>query len=277
MTVVSIAISEIKVANMSETQNTSNQLLSEIRDLLATQETMYRQHLERQRELIQSSLELQRQRYSEYLSKAQSRGRAILFWLMIIVSVTMAIIIADWVLHPSSRSTAALASYLMSIGQKAKFDRSGNVIAFAAHSTLQTDPIPFFGVTVVDEQAYDVGHEMSPNPLFVDSDLLRIRPFQEINRLELYDTGITDAGLEHLSAFAELAHLDLYNTRVTDSGLQHLRTLAALKYLDLRKTSVTDVGVAALREQLPECQVQYSTGVTAEEIEGESQSPVEEK
>ena len=261
---------------MSETEHSANLLLTEIRDLLAKQETMHMQHLELQRDLIQSSHEQQRRQYAEYLSAAQSRGRALLSWLLIIVSVTTGIVIADWLLRPSSRGTTSLESYLMSIGQKATFNRSGEVVAFAAHSTMQTDPMKFFGVTVLDENAFDVGHQVSPNPQFVDSDLLRIRPFQKVIRLELYDTGITDGGLEHLADFAELVHLDLYNTRVTDSGLKHLWTLTTLKYLDLRKTIVTDAGVAELRKKLPECHIQHGPQVSALDADGKSQPNAEE-
>jgi hypothetical protein len=47
--------------------------------------------------------------------------------------------------------------------------------------------------------------------------------------------------------------LDVANTRVTDAGLQHLRGLSKLKKLNLSGTDVTPSGVRELQRHLPDC------------------------
>ena len=47
--------------------------------------------------------------------------------------------------------------------------------------------------------------------------------------------------------------LDLENTKVTDAGLEHLKGLSKLVGLRLEGTKVTDAGVQRLKEALPDC------------------------
>jgi hypothetical protein len=68
-----------------------------------------------------------------------------------------------------------------------------------------------------------------------DADLLRLRP--------------------HLEALPNLEHLLLFETPVTDAGLEYLKGLTKLERLDLSGTKVTDAGVANLQQSLPNCKI----------------------
>ena len=48
-----------------------------------------------------------------------------------------------------------------------------------------------------------------------------------------------------------LEYLDLNNTQVTDAGLEHLKGLEKLNWLLLKNTKVTDAGVNDLKHSLP--------------------------
>ena len=57
---------------------------------------------------------------------------------------------------------------------------------------------------------------------------------------------VTDAGLEHLRGFTKLSELDLSRTQVTDDGLQHLKGLTNLQNLAVTGR-VTDAGLRHLK------------------------------
>jgi Leucine-rich repeat (LRR) protein len=48
-----------------------------------------------------------------------------------------------------------------------------------------------------------------------------------------------------------LRELNLANSKITDAGLEHLKGLTALKRLNLTNTGVTDAGVNSLKQSLP--------------------------
>jgi hypothetical protein len=68
-----------------------------------------------------------------------------------------------------------------------------------------------------------------------------------LRTLTLYNTRITDAGLEPVSRLSHLQALHLSDTAVTDAGLQQLRGLTELRDLGLNRTRVTDAGLAQLK------------------------------
>jgi len=79
---------------------------------------------------------------------------------------------------------------------------------------------------------------------FTNASAEMIGRFQDLETLDLSQTGLTDAGL------AFLLHLPLHRLELspsmTDAGLQSLGSLHKLRHLDLSQTQVTDAGVAAL-------------------------------
>ena len=69
---------------------------------------------------------------------------------------------------------------------------------------------------------------------------------------------VTDADLERLiPVLSRVTHLDLSDTQITDAGLQHLTGLIQLQYLYLKRTKVTDEGVKKLQQALPNCQIAH--------------------
>jgi len=86
-----------------------------------------------------------------------------------------------------------------------------------------------------------------------DAGLEHLKGLSGLSSLYLSGTQITDAGLEHLAELSSLEMLFLVDTQITDAGLEHLRGLTNLRELPLYGTQVTDEGVNKLQETLPDC------------------------
>lgn len=67
-----------------------------------------------------------------------------------------------------------------------------------------------------------------------------LKPMVSLEMLRLWDTKITDAGLEHMVDFKRLRWLYLSGTSITDAGASTLKKMTFLRGLDLRATRVTD-------------------------------------
>jgi hypothetical protein len=80
--------------------------------------------------------------------------------------------------------------------------------------------------------------------------------------LDLGATRVTDAGLKGLAGLTQLKNLYLQDTNVTDDGLKYLRGLKQLQSLDLNGTKVTARGIQELRQALPDCLIEPSSGAT---------------
>lgn len=72
-----------------------------------------------------------------------------------------------------------------------------------------------------------------------------IRNLTGLRILTLYDTGVTDKGMEYLRSLRSLKALELAESSVTSQGLTVLLDLPALEHLDFQKYEVTD---AALKQ-----------------------------
>jgi hypothetical protein len=79
-----------------------------------------------------------------------------------------------------------------------------------------------------------------------DDDLRLLANLPELERLNLTDTQITDAGLVHLKLCPRLTFLSLEDTAVTDQGLSKLMALQDLEGLSLNGTKITDAGLDQL-------------------------------
>jgi hypothetical protein len=73
--------------------------------------------------------------------------------------------------------------------------------------------------------------------------------------VDLADTQTGNADLVHLKDFPALRRLNLSNTRVTDAGLAHLKGLKQLQLVNLRGTKVTPDGVRELQKALPAAKI----------------------
>lgn len=89
-----------------------------------------------------------------------------------------------------------------------------------------------------------------------DQDLANLAALKNLGVLHLENTPITDAGLVHLGKFEKLTFLNLFGTAVTDAGLKNLVELKHLRSLYLAGTKATVQGMSALRQQLPNVEIE---------------------
>jgi len=86
----------------------------------------------------------------------------------------------------------------------------------------------------------------------IDKHLVYLAELTSIEELNLRDTLVSDAGLEHLKGMTKLKKLDLGNRyypvsdKITDAGMVHLNSLKSLEELKLPSSGVTDIGLAHL-------------------------------
>ncbi len=86
--------------------------------------------------------------------------------------------------------------------------------------------------------------------------LKELAGLKSLQALYLYDTAVTDAGLKDLAALKSLQMLNLAHcSGVTDAALKDLAALKSLKDLRTYLTKVSAAGNAALRKDLPGCNI----------------------
>ena len=71
------------------------------------------------------------------------------------------------------------------------------------------------------------------------------------------NTPVNDEGLSYLGRLTSLKELSLQETQITDQGLKQVSRLKSLVWLNLRYTGVSDAAVAAIRKDLPKCEVRF--------------------
>ncbi len=81
-----------------------------------------------------------------------------------------------------------------------------------------------------------------------DTSILILKDFSRIQYLYLFNSQVTDAGLENLKGLTQLKELYVNSTEVTDAGLEHIKGLTQLQRLHLLDTKVTDVGLERFKE-----------------------------
>jgi len=89
------------------------------------------------------------------------------------------------------------------------------------------------------------GPPQPPGPLWLRR-LLGNDFFINVVKLDLTQTEIPDAGLEHFTDLTALQSLSL-GDRITDGGVKHLEGLTQLHTLSLRATQVTNAGLECLK------------------------------
>lgn len=128
-------------------------------------------------------------------------------------------------------------------------DPSGNLLPNAQPSGLEwlrnLFGIDFFNAVVrLNLDSTDVS----------DGELALLEGVPQLLWLNLFNTGITDSGLEHLSRLHRLQRLELGGAvKITDVGLEHLKGLMQLHQVYLGGTQVTDEGEREFKQSLPNC------------------------
>ena len=77
-------------------------------------------------------------------------------------------------------------------------------------------------------------------------DYASLRSKTDLTVLQMANSDVTDATVEHLQGLANLKRLDLSDTAVTDASIPLLAALPALEDVKLARTKVTDAGVKKL-------------------------------
>ena len=80
-----------------------------------------------------------------------------------------------------------------------------------------------------------------------DADMPQVGLFKNLERLSLFETEVTDAGLHELRGLTQLDTLTLSGTNISSAGLLNLASLKKLKRLYLDDTSINDEGLTHLK------------------------------
>jgi len=88
-----------------------------------------------------------------------------------------------------------------------------------------------------------------------DASLELIAAMPALSRLDLRETAVTEAGLALLAQHAQLSQLVVSRTKLSDSALDSLQELPALTQLWIWEAGLSEEGLLALREALPEVQI----------------------
>ncbi|MGJ8697253.1 MAG: c-type cytochrome domain-containing protein [Verrucomicrobiaceae bacterium] len=80
---------------------------------------------------------------------------------------------------------------------------------------------------------------------------------QNLKKLNLSQTAITDKGLDAVSKLSNLESLNLYGTKVSDEGIKKLKSLTNLKKLYLWDSQATPEGGEALKKELPQLELNF--------------------
>jgi serine/threonine protein kinase len=110
----------------------------------------------------------------------------------------------------------------------------------------------------------------------IDAGLADLSSSPAIATLSLANTAVTDAGLSHLTSFVKLQKLDLGGlTKVTDAAVTTLASLTSLKQLSVGGSGLTPAGVAKLISSLPQCTVSHSfPSATVAELAFSNKAPL---
>jgi internalin A len=90
-----------------------------------------------------------------------------------------------------------------------------------------------------------------------DTGLKELTRFKSLQTLDIRNNNkkVTDAALKEVAGLKSLQRLYLNHTEVTDKGLKELAVLKNLQTLTMWGTKATAAGVAALRKDLPKCNI----------------------
>jgi hypothetical protein len=89
------------------------------------------------------------------------------------------------------------------------------------------------------------------------ADVEHLAEMSRLTILSLTGKQVTDVGLKHINKLPQLHILNLNGTQVTDAGLEYLKELRRLDMLELEGAPVTDAGIEKLRQELPNCKIEY--------------------
>ncbi len=113
------------------------------------------------------------------------------------------------------------------------------------------------------EKAIEALRQFGPELVWIDSSNLdlpdeffnALNRFEQLQRLHLDGTNVTDAQLKQIAKLEKLQYLNLYNTAITDQAIPALGTLPSLQKIYLGATQVTEPAIKQLRQANPALQI----------------------
>ena len=99
-----------------------------------------------------------------------------------------------------------------------------------------TEAVPANIADPIVEKAIRI-HLKKPKGALTEADL------EQVTRLHLSSTQITDAGLKEVAKLKQLEYINLNGTQITDEGLKEVANLQRLTSLHLSSTQITDAGL----------------------------------
>lgn len=198
--------------------------------------------------------------------KKPAKRRSSLTLLEVGVVLVIAVALGIFVAHRAKEARRrAVAGALKAAGAKIKYGEDGTVLAIDM-TTMPEDQIDLTDIALLTRlTAINLDHSET-----LDEHLLELSGLEQLTKLHLVGTAITDDGCRHLTShpamrfldvradfvtdagladlgkLTELIELRLAQTWITDDGLKSLAGLQKLKTLDLRHTDITDAGLQHL-------------------------------
>lgn len=176
------------------------------------------------------------------------RLRILLPFLLFTAGLSAAIVVAgvpEEIVVPLAFWWTLTATPLLLWDQKKRIKKK--ILANFRHSDATLRSMVFLAVAVGIADEID-RLDLSSSPV-TDAGLSHLRRLSSLQVLCLPNTKVTDAGLRHISQLESLVSLDLFNTSIGNSGLHYLANLESLVQLDLTRTRVTEEGILEFDRQ----------------------------
>jgi hypothetical protein len=99
------------------------------------------------------------------------------------------------------------------------------------------------------------------SPSLNDDSLVDLKGLVNLKTLDIQESKIGNAGLEHLTSLKKLERLELQGEDITDDGLASIRKLPSLKELVIHQSwMVTPEALATIRQDLPDLKIDVQRG-----------------
>jgi Leucine-rich repeat (LRR) protein len=101
--------------------------------------------------------------------------------------------------------------------------------------------------TLIDSDVVEVTTARDGKGDINDDKMIYLKGMTKLKSLYLFETQITNAGLENIQGLTQLRLLDLRNCKITDSGLKYIKGLTQLQQLTLKRCNLTGGGLENIR------------------------------
>jgi serine/threonine protein kinase len=127
------------------------------------------------------------------------------------------------------------AEWVLSLGGTVKLKTPATPVASGEKTITKPDMLPNGAIQLIDIDLQ--------NKQVNDAALAGMVGLKWLERLNLYRTLVSDAGLIHLDEFTNLTYLNIAGTRITEATVRKLRTLHKLKFLSINELAAVTPSV----------------------------------